>query len=124
VQGKYTCGETRLLLHDLNDSEWAIIKSHIPREVTNSRSSPLVLRATVNAVLWRMRTGSPWHTVPKEYGERVSIHRRFVNWNETGVWVAIAKALAEVRATGQTDEAVSGSSADPPAQSEAAAQRR
>jgi transposase len=84
-----------LRLTSLSDVEWAAIRKLIP----NSRIPGSNLRSTVDGILWRMRTGGSWHTVPKEYGNWSSIRNRFQEWSSSGAWHAIAATLAEVRAT-------------------------
>jgi transposase len=86
-----------MLLHELNDAEWVAIMQYILRVGPNNRTSPPALRATVNAILWRMRTGAPWHCLPKEYGSIKAVHRRFHDWKESGAWRNIVTALAEMR---------------------------
>jgi transposase len=39
----------------------------------------------INGILWRLRTGAPWH----------SINRRLRRWSACGVWESVAIALAE-----------------------------
>lgn len=59
---------------------------------------PLDRRATVNGILWRLRTGAPWRDVPERYGHWNSIWRCFRRWSEAGIWEAAATALAETMA--------------------------
>ena len=39
------------------------------------------LRLTVEGILYRMRTGSPWRDVPKEFGNWNNIFKRFNDWS-------------------------------------------
>jgi transposase len=81
-------------LTSLTDLEWASIRTLIP----HSRIPAPSLRSTVDGILWRMRTGGSWHTVPKDYGNWSSIRNRFQEWSSSGAWHAIAATLAEIRA--------------------------
>jgi transposase len=86
-----------LLLDDVSDDEWAIVKRQIPKADSAKEAADPVIRRSVNAILWRMRTGEPWRFIPPQYGEATSIFRRFQKWSETGVWGDITKRLAEMR---------------------------
>ncbi|WP_431898535.1 transposase [Nonomuraea sp. bgisy101] len=50
---------------DLTDSEWSLIEPHLP---LGERGPVPDLRQQFNAVMWRVRTGSPWRDLPAEYG--------------------------------------------------------
>jgi transposase len=92
-------GTMELRLTPLTNTEWAIVRKHVPRPRSGRKLPLSVLRSTVDGVLWRMRTGGAWHNMPKEYGNRTSIHRRFFDWKASGAWENIVIALAEVRGT-------------------------
>jgi transposase len=87
----------RLLLEDVSDDEWAIVKRRIPKADSAKEAANPVIRSSVNAVLWRMRTGMPWRFIPAHYGDSTSIFRRFQKWTGTGVWEDVTKLLAEMR---------------------------
>ncbi|CAH1651149.1 hypothetical protein CHELA1G11_10312 [Hyphomicrobiales bacterium] len=48
----------------------------------------------VEAVLWIVRTGSPWRDLPDVFGEWNSIFRRFSRWSRKGVWWRILAAMS------------------------------
>ena len=89
--------EAKLRLDDLSDEEWMLVRRRIPKAETSSDAMNFVIRSSVNAILWRMRTGEPWRFIPAYYGESTSIFRRFQKWSATGVWAEITKLLAEMR---------------------------
>jgi transposase len=89
----------RLPLEDISDDEWAIVKRRIPKADSAKEAANLAIRRSVNAVLWRMRTGMPWRFIPAHYGDSTSIFRRFQKWSGTGVWEDVTKLLAEMRST-------------------------
>jgi transposase len=86
-----------LLLDDINDDEWALMKGQIPKADSAGEAANPVIRRSVNAILWRMRTGMPWRFIPAHYGEATSIFRRFQKWSGTGVWENVTRLLAEMR---------------------------
>ena len=70
----------------------------LPAEGGHRGRPPLDRRATINGILWRLRTGAPWRDVPERYGKWNSIARCFRRWSGVGVWEAVATSLAEAMA--------------------------
>lgn len=83
---------------DLNEAEWRILQELLPPERGRRGRPPLDRRATINGILWRLRTGAPWRDVPERYGHWNSIWRCFRRWCADGTWEAVATALAETMA--------------------------
>jgi putative transposase len=48
----------------------------------------------VEAVLWIVRTGSPWRDLPEVFGDWNSAFRRFTRWSQKGVWWRIFEAMS------------------------------
>jgi transposase len=86
-----------MLLHDLDESEWRVVRKFIPNACSAKELEDGVIQASVNGILWRMRTGEPWRLTPREYGDHTSIFRRFTRWRDTGVWCDVTMTLANVR---------------------------
>lgn len=53
------------------------------------------LRLTVEAILFRMRTGCPWRDLPKAFGDWNRIFKRFNDWSEKSKLMSIFKRLAK-----------------------------
>ncbi|MDE0305490.1 MAG: transposase, partial [Albidovulum sp.] len=51
-------------------------------------------RLFLEAVLWRVRTGSPWRDLPSEFGNWNSVFVRFRHWAEKGVFEGVFKELS------------------------------
>ena len=83
---------------NLSDAEWRILDTLLPLVKGRRGRPPLDRRATVNGILWRLRTGAPWRDVPERYGNWNSIARCFRRWSARGIWEAVATALAEAMA--------------------------
>jgi hypothetical protein len=48
---------------------------------------------TVEAMLYRRRTGCPWRDLPQAFGCWNRIYKRFNAWSAAGKWTEIFKAL-------------------------------
>lgn len=83
---------------DLTDKQWEALEPLIPdpprREDGRGRPwrDP---RDVLNGILWVLRTGAPWHDLPKRYPPYQTCHRRFQQWIEEGVLSRILEALTE-----------------------------
>jgi transposase len=49
----------------------------------------------VEAVLWVVRTGSPWRDLPDVFGSWSSAFRRFSRWSRKEVWWRIFAAMSD-----------------------------
>ena len=81
---------------DLTEAEWRTLQAVLP--VARTGRPPEDLRKTINGILWRVRTGTPWRDVPDKYGKWMTVYQRFRRWSKTGVWEAIATTLAQAMA--------------------------
>jgi transposase len=52
-------------------------------------------RMFVEAVLWIVRTGSPWRDLPEVFGPWNSAFRRFSRWSRKEVWWRIFAAMSD-----------------------------
>src|SRR5690349_2862942 len=91
---------------DLTDKQWAVLEPIIrPRRRPDGRGRPWTEpRAVLNGVLWILRTGAPWHDLPRHYPPYQTCHRRFQLWQRSGRLEVLLQRLAEVlRASGKID---------------------
>lgn len=78
--------------HELPDTQWALIEPLMPP--AGRRGQPRHdHRATVNGLLWRLRTGCPWRDIPERYGPWQTLYERWVRWRTDGTWDKILLAL-------------------------------
>jgi transposase len=92
---------------DLTDAQWAILAPLLPkpRLRRDRRGRPWRdPRDVLNGILWVLRTGAPWKDLPDRYPSYQTCHRRFQDWQRTGVFESILQRLAEdLRDRGKLD---------------------
>lgn len=49
----------------------------------------------IEAMLWILRTGSPWPDLPDFFGPWKSVYTRFRRWTREGLWDSILEGLRE-----------------------------
>jgi transposase len=79
----------------LKDAQWERLSEHIIGNERTRGSSGRNNRMFVEAVLWIVRTGSPWRDLPEVFGCWNSTFRRFSRWSAKGVWHRIFAAMSD-----------------------------
>ena len=51
---------------DLTDAEWAVLSLLIPEATPGGRPHKTDMRQAMNAIFYLLRTGSPWHYLPRD----------------------------------------------------------
>ncbi len=77
----------------LSDRQWRRIEPFLPGKATDPGRTGVNNRATLEGILWVMRTGAPWRDLPEKFGNWNTIHRRFRRWTVGGVFDRIFKAI-------------------------------
>ena len=86
---------------DLSDKQWEYVRPFVDWDQELRRRSDGRggrwgdARRMLNGVLWILRTGAPWQDLPPRYGAYQSAHRRFQQWQRSGVLDGILWALCE-----------------------------
>jgi transposase len=93
---------------ELTDEQWQLIEKCFPKpEIGQRGRRPRDAREVMNAVLWIMRTGAPWRTLPRRHPPYQTCHRHFEQWLRSGVLQralnALARHLRENAKSFQTD---------------------
>jgi transposase len=78
--------------HELTDDQWAVLEPLLPQRAATGRPAK-DHRTVLNAILWRMQTGTPWRDLPERYGPWQSVYTRFRRWQRAGVWDRLLAAL-------------------------------
>jgi len=63
-----------------------------PKHTGRPRIDP---RATLNAILFRLRSGCQWNQLPERFPDGSSVHRTFQRWVRLGLFVRIWAVLVE-----------------------------
>lgn len=78
----------------LTDAQWALIEPHCLGKSTDPGRSGRDNRLFMEAVLWIMRTGSPWRDLPTLFGNWSTAFGRFSDWRNADVFKRIFDALS------------------------------
>ena len=79
----------------LRDDQWERISHMLPGKPTDPGRTAVDNRQFVEAVLWVLRTGSPWRDLPERFGCWNSVYRRFSRWSQRKVWHNVFAELAK-----------------------------
>ena len=77
------------------DAQWAKMEPHCLGKPSDLGRSGRNNRLFLEAVLWIVRTGSPWRDLPAMFGNWSTAFRRFRDWREADVFKRIFDALSE-----------------------------
>ena len=81
--------------HDISDATWSLLEPHLPGRRGGWGMVAKDNRQFINAVLWILRTGSPWRDLPPAYGHWKNVHRRFCRWRDKGVWEKLLEIFVD-----------------------------
>ncbi len=79
----------------IRDEVWEKVSPHLPGKVTDRGVTAADNRLFLEAVLWRVRTGSPWRDLPPALGKWNSVFQRFLQWAKKGVFEHLFEVLSE-----------------------------
>ena len=78
----------------LTDEQWAFIRPLLPPPSPASRGRPPVdQRCVLDAILWKVRTSSPWYNLPPGFPSWQTCYRCYHRWHCQGILNAILAAL-------------------------------
>jgi len=85
---------------DLTDAQWAILEPLVPAVRLGGRPAKHARREIVDAMLYVLRGGISWRSLPHEYPPWQTVYDYFRRWRDDGAWERIAATLRErVRVT-------------------------
>ncbi len=80
---------------DLTDAQWDRLAPLIPPARPGGRPRSVNMRAIVNAIFYRTRTGCQWRNLPHDFPPWGTVAGYYRIWRRAGVWAAIHDALRE-----------------------------
>ena len=79
--------------NELTDAQWAKLRPLLPPQKPRTGRPANDHRTVINGILWILRTGSPWRSLPERYGSWKTVSSRFYRWQKAGVWDRILADL-------------------------------
>lgn len=79
----------------LSDGEWEVLKAALDRVRSGEGRRFQEERRTIEAVIWRMRNGTPWRAVPAEMGPWWRAAQLHIRWSRKGQWGRLFEVLRE-----------------------------
>ncbi len=87
---------------ELSDAEREFIEPYLP--IGEYGPYPERLRRQFEGVIWHFKTGSQWREMPREFGAWSTVHNRFRQWRDAGVFESLLEgAIAEAAERGEVD---------------------
>ncbi len=78
---------------DLTDTQWERLRPLLPPQKPHTGRPANDHRTILNGILWILRTGSPWRSLPERYGSWKTVSSRFYRWQTAGIWDRILAEL-------------------------------
>src|SRR3954463_8774512 len=79
----------------VGDAVWEKVAPLLPGKASDPGATARDNRLFLEAVLWRIRTGSPWRDLPQGFGRWNSVFQRFRRWVRGGVFDRIFERVSE-----------------------------
>ena len=78
----------------VSDMLWRQLEPHLPGKISDAGATAKDNRLFLEAVLWRMRTGSPWRDLPPAFGRWNSPFRQFRRQTKAGIFESLFKDMS------------------------------
>ena len=77
----------------ISDELWSVLVAVMPQDTGRPGRPWNDHRLTLEGIIWRFRTGSPWRDVPEEFGSYQSVWERHSRWSRDGTYEAMLDAV-------------------------------
>jgi transposase len=78
---------------ELTDAQWETLRPLLPPQKPRTGRPAKDHRTVIDGILWVLRTGSPWRSLPERYGSWKTVSGRFYRWQRAGVWDRVLSEL-------------------------------
>lgn len=80
----------------LTELQWERLAPLLGKPTSLDRRGPrrTDARPILEGVLWILRTGAQWDELPRKYGAYQTVHRRYQEWVDRGIFEVILRELA------------------------------
>lgn len=86
----------------LTNQEWEYVQPYLP--IGEYGPYPVRLRQQFEGVIWKFRSGAQWREMPAEFGPWSTVHNRFRQWRDAGVFETLLEGLiAKAAESGEVD---------------------
>ncbi|NQT37255.1 MAG: transposase [Planctomycetes bacterium] len=83
---------------DLTDVQWEVVRKWIPPSRPVGVARQVSIRAVVNAVRYRRRSGCSWRLLPHDFPHWRTVYGYHRQWQADGTWRRIEKIQRALRA--------------------------
>ena len=80
---------------NLTDAQWQYLAPLIPPAKPGGRPRCVDIRAIVNAIFYRTKTGCQWRNLPHDFPPWGTVAGYYRNWRRNGTWERMHDALRE-----------------------------
>lgn len=87
----------------IDDELWDVLRMVLPKNAGRRGRPWNDHRRTLEGIIWRFRTGSPWRDLPVEFGPYQSVWQRHRLWSTDGTYEAMFAAVREQAGLEQED---------------------
>ena len=81
----------------LSDEQWQKIPPVLKTSPQIRLGAGRDVRRFLEAVLWVTRSGAQWRLLPRKYGHRNAVYKRFARWSELKVFEKLFEHLSQDR---------------------------
>ena len=87
-------------MSELSDAEWRVLKGALDVARSGTGRPLRDERRGVEGVVWRLRDGARWRSLPERFGPWCRAARLHIRWSHAGVW---QRAFEHLRDAGRSD---------------------
>lgn len=88
-------GEALSRQYELTDGQWEQLRDLFPPEKAGKGRAFKSNRLMLDGILFQLRTGTAWSSLPKCFGRPRCVADRLRLWKRTGVWAQVEQALVD-----------------------------